>query len=406
MKFWRGFRTYAVVGFGVLFAIAAVLVSKEGFGGFTITLVSLVTLAYSPLAIGQAAALFYTHGSVRRDALSAKARPALSGRRVVAVIVTNGKAPEVTDSITRTMLGYSLPGPFEVFVVAEGSDKHNYVATTLRVPSTYVAPHGSLNKMRAQHWGAFWFEVNGYGAETYFLHLDDDSLPSEEYVDWIYRMTEVSGQGHLRLREVGHHLFSSSADLTRVADCDSWCNLFNGFGKPMAVHGEGLVIRADVEEQLGWDFGTYGAEDLQMGQRLVALGYTFGRIPFPFYIAPPTSTVDFYRQRRRWTYSTLWAAPKVWAIRPVSILWILYRYAVGWLGFSGLTVLLYVLVGRLPVPPLIIALAFINLISYMGVFVYGGVQTGRKWSLLAAPMLFPRSRLRGRHVALQSRVPA
>ena len=313
-------------------------------------------------------------------------REYISRRRVMAVICTNGKNPKVVDKITTILKSYSTP--LEVYVLKEEYDTHHYLAEEITVPSSYTCPNGSRHKLRALDYESKWLREKGISSETYLIHLDDDSVVSEEYVQYVYRMTEEGGQGHLRLREPGVHLFSTLADMTRVSDCAAFCTYFNKKGRPMAVHGEGLVIRADVEEQIGWDFGTYGADDIIMSQLIVKNGYRFGYIPFPIFIAPPTTVRDFYKQRRRWIVSMLWASTYIKKINRKMFYWLIYRYAVGWTGFFGVFLLIPSILFHFHFPLFLSVISGINTFCYFVFYQYGAIKTGKKWSPIMLALQF------------------
>ena len=166
------------------------------------------------------------------------------------VVTTNGENPEIVEKILAILRGYHTPGRMEVRILAEERDRYPYSAAVCRVPGSYGTPRGSQHKLRALHWFATALASGGFGAETYVVHLDDDSVPSEGYIDYVFRMRELAGQGNIRLRSHGIHLLSTLADFVRIGDCDAWCDTFNLAGRPMAVHGEGLVIRADIETRI------------------------------------------------------------------------------------------------------------------------------------------------------------
>ena len=382
-------RLFSLVGSILL--VTGIWVMQRSFGtvGLVVILASAFIVVYVPLAVLQLLFLQRNSSYIRQEAANTPLRPIVSGRRVLSVITTNGQNPEVVDKIIDVLKTYVLPGPFEVRVLVEEKDPFVYRAPTIRVPSDYQTPNRSILKMRALHFFSEWLRTERCGSETYVVHLDDDSVPSEDYLQWVYRMTEEAGQGNVRLREHGSHLFSTMADLVRVSDCCAWCVTFNRRGKPMAVHGEGLVIRADVESALGWDFATYGADDFLMGQKLVHEGKTFGCIPHEIYIAPPTSAMDFYRQRRRWLISILWARREAHALRPIAIDWVLYRYLVGWLGFFGVGLFLYGLIFRPPIPLPIELLGLFNFGSYLTFYLYGAAQTKRSYFWLIMVLLIP-----------------
>ena len=388
----RGWFLRAFVAFLVLTLFLIMLApayARWGVAGLVAIVSSTLIVLYAPLAVAQLVLLWRNGRFVRAAALSTLDRPAVAGRRVIAIITTNGQNPIVVEKIARTLGTYSHAGPFEVRILVEEADSYPYSAPCIRVPADYETPRGSHLKMRALHYGSEWLRSNGYGSETYVVHLDDDSVPSQGYIDWVYRMEEVAGQGNVRLREHGRHLFSTLADLVRVSDCDAWCDHFNRRGKPMAVHGEGLVIRADVESRLGWDFATYGADDFLMGQNLVKEGCSFGCIPHEIFIAPPTTSRDFYKQRRRWLISILWAWREVNALRPIAMKWILYRYAVGWLGLFGMGLAVASFLLHAPIPLPLGVVGVFNLLSYIVFYQYGAWRTDARYRWRILLLQFP-----------------
>ncbi|MBX8645961.1 MAG: glycosyltransferase [Thermoplasmata archaeon] len=312
---------------------------------------------------------------------------AVEGRRVLCVLTTNGQNPRVAEHILSVLHSYNLN--IELFVIKEERDRFSYPAREVIVPKDYMTAHDTRNKMRALQFGIEYLHGCGYGSESYICHLDDDSLVSEEYLEHVFRMEEHAGQGHLRLRKTGVHMLSTLADMVRVSNCDSFCHFFNSTGHPKSVHGEGLVIRADVEYALGWDYGTYGADDLIMGQMIVRSGHSFGFIPHPIMIAPPVSARDFYKQRRRWIMSILWSSRRIREIDAKTMDWFLYRYAVGWTGVLGFLVFVACIFYGLVLPlPIYIILVF-NLGSYFLFYQYGSARTSRKYMIPMALLQLP-----------------
>ncbi len=327
--------------------------------------------AYFPVA-GVQFALMVRSLLVPFSCLGHRSRP---GRRVVVIVCTNGENAPVVETILARLRGYSLP--IRVFVLKEEHDRFRYSVDEIVVPVGYRTPNQSRKKMRALQYGIEHLASLGYSEETYVCHLDDDSVVTKPYLEHIFSMKEAAGQGVIRLREFGHHTLSSHADTGRVFACDVLCRHFNSVGKPMEVHGEGLTIRADVEQEVGWDFGTYGAEDLMMGQKIVRQGHSFGFIPHRIFIAPPTSARDFFLQRRRWAFSLLWSQRQIRRIRPAALYWLLYRYITTWTGFVGLLILPYTLspYAHVTLPWWLIAISVFNTISYFASYQYGAGKT-------------------------------
>jgi hypothetical protein len=335
--------------------------------------VAAVVVAYSPISVGQL--LLFVQGLGR--ARGVRNPPPVPGRRCVVEICTNGENPLVVEKLVAAIAEYRLP--VETFVVKEEYDPFRYSALELVVPAGYRTANGSRTKERALQYAIEQLHARGYGAETYICHLDDDSLVSREYLLHILGMPEEAGQGSIRLREHGHHLLSTLADLIRVFDCEAWCSFFNARYRPKAVHGEGLVIRADAEFSIGWDYGTYCGEDFLMGQLLVARGYRFGHIPHAVAIAPPLNPRDFLRQRRRWMYGILWSTGKIARASRPALGWVLYRYVAGWTGFVGLFVVTYGLIAHPTLPFWLLGLSAFNFASYCLTYQIGAYRTGRRY---------------------------
>ncbi len=310
-----------------------------------------------------------------------------NNRRLVVEIVTNGQNPEVVEDIISKLKTYKTR--FETWVLKEDYDRFDYSANEIVVPSDYKAPNGSYRKMRAMQYGIEYFHNLGYGQETYIIHLDDDSIVNESYIQHVEGMKEHAGQGSIRLRGYGMHLMSTLADMIRVSDCDIYCRNFNEKGKPKLIHGEGLVIRADVEYEIGWDYGGYGAEDFIMGISIASRGYKFGYIPDYVYISPPVNSVDFYKQRRRWSYSILEQWDVIGHLNRMATAFILYRYAVGFAGIIGWAI--WVLDGLMGyhLPLAYTVIGGFNLVMTLGIYEYGVWQTDKKYAILMAILLIP-----------------
>ena len=339
-------------------------------------LFTFIVLVYFPIAIMQFLGIISNVYEKFSEHQTLMPLP-VPGRRIAVEITTNGQNPKVVDSIIEKLRTYGLK--LDIFVVKEERDAYSYVANEIVVPSGYETLNHSRTKLRALHYAIGVLHQMGYGENDYICHLDDDSIVEKDYIRYIFGMEGVAGQGEIRLRDYGEHLFSTLADFIRVSDCDIYCKHFNRKGKAMLVHGEGLVIRADVEYEFGWDYATYGADDVIMGN-LVSRKYGFVRIPYHIFISPPTNIKDFYKQRRRWLTAIVYARKKLWHISPRLILFLFYRYIVGWIGILGIFYIVYsVVVGiRLPIP--ILAISLFNTISYFSIYQYGALTTNKKYS--------------------------
>jgi len=303
---------------------------------------------------------------------------------VIVVITTNGKATDVVEKIVATIDAYGLG--IRQYVIKEERDSFVYSCEQIVVPKDYSTANGSRNKMRALQYGIERLHAMGYGKETYVCHLDDDSIVTKDYLEYIGdRMTSEGGQGCLRLREFGHHLLSSLSDIVRISNCEAWCCHSNPKNRPMFVHGEGLVVRADVEYEIGWDYGTYGADDLIMGLE-ISKRYRFDEIPSGYIeIAPPTSTKDYYKQRRRWFWSIFKNEGKVRRLDLRTYLMYLYMYLVGLTGIIGFFLLPYSLIFEPSLTPWLTPFWMINIVCFFSYYQFGAYYHG---SVKYAVLLF------------------
>jgi len=291
-------------------------------------------------------------------------RDPVPGRRILVLITTVGRASNVVNHIIDVVQSYQLN--VDIRVLIEEYDKSEYHAQTIVVPESYITEKKSQNKHRALHYFSQWLRDNGYGPETYVIHLDDDTFVTKEYIQHVFSMDEHAGLGTVRLREYRHNLFCTLADFGRITDYDSYVSFFSSRHRPIGVNGEGLTIRSDIESELGWDFGPVAAEDLVMGQRIFAAGHSFGYIPGYVMIAPATTAKDFYRQRRRWVDHFFKSIKDVWKVRKAAVLWFTYLYIFGWGSLTGLIIwAMVLLVGYNPPLPILIILTYELIMAFV-----------------------------------------
>ena len=349
-----------------------------------------IVLTYNPLAVYQtfliASSLLHKDG----DYL-ARQTPLVKSNRAIVVITTNGLATDVVEMIIAKIRGYGLPLGRDgdgIFVIKEERDKFVYSCRMITVPSGYVSGNRSRNKMRALQYGIEWLHRNGYGKETYVCHLDDDSVVDREYLDYVIRYLRAEGaQGCIRLRMFGRHTISSLSDIIRISNCEAWCKHSNKRSRPQFVHGEGLVVRADIEYEIGWDYATYGAEDLIMGLE-ISKRYRFDYIPTGhIFIAPPTSVTDYYKQRRRWFWSIFKNDGKVRALSPKTYLVYMYMYLAGMSGLLGLILFPTLVTAGVDIPPAVLFLSIMNFVFFMLYYQFGAFENNDLWCALALLVL-------------------
>jgi hypothetical protein len=347
-----------------------------------------VIVSYVPFGLFQMYLVVWS--AIKTRGMETRKYPDLQKKNnVIVVTTTNGMATDVVEWMISQVGSYALG--VKQYVIKEERDTFRYSCEQITVPTDYKTKNGSRNKMRALQYGIEFLHERGYGKETYIIWQDDDSLVSRRYVEYVVNhMTEGGGQGCITLREWGHSLISSFADIVRVSNCESWCKHYNLKGKPVFVHGEGLVVRADLNYEIGWDFTTYGAEDLMMGIQ-ISKKDRFGYVPWGHVaIAPPTTAKDFYKQRRRWFWSIFHNDGRLSSMSRSTWFMYFYMYFVGITGVFGFLLLFYSLLFQPDIWYWLWPLWVTNLFCFFAFYQYGAWHLGSKRiAVLMVILMFP-----------------
>jgi beta-1,4-mannosyltransferase len=180
------------------------------------------------------------------------------------------------------------------------------------VPLAYRTPNGTRHKARANQYALERRRRGGENtADTYVYHLDDDTHVGADTVASIAEFLchchdhYYLAQGTLTFPfELSPSWLCRLADSVRPVDDLTRFRFFTGMlGTPLnGLHGEHLLVRADVEEGIGWDFGpavlvedAYFAlhfADRHPGRSTTLDSFSYG--------ASPETVQDLVRQRRRW----------------------------------------------------------------------------------------------------------
>lgn len=180
------------------------------------------------------------------------------------------------------------------------------------VPKDYRTSGGSINKSRALQYGIeYRIERKENNPETWFFHLDDDASIGADTVAAIAEHIKFKGDKYYIAQGVlafPHHLSKSLiakfADSMRPTDDLTRFFFFTALLKTplVGLHGENLLVRSDVEAEIGWDSGSRPISDDS------CFGLRFSEkyrgkssfLPAFTYGASPSNVRDMLRQRRRW----------------------------------------------------------------------------------------------------------
>jgi egghead protein (zeste-white 4 protein) len=243
--------------------------------------------------------------------------------RLIFCFVSTGKnSLTLKRSIENCLLKTSaLKVPCEIEIVLDRAvPEISNCADNIRsiiVPACYQTPQGSMHKARALHYATIQRRSRvPINDQTWILHLDEESLISEECIYGI--ATFIRERGHdcqIGQGEIQYnHPCQPFSPILRAADSlrtgqdlglfRAQYRIFNSM--LMSLHGSFLLVRWDLENTIGFDqpSSTSITEDAFFGLRAKVLGARFGWISGWINELSPLSIWDLIQQRRRWITGT------------------------------------------------------------------------------------------------------
>lgn len=180
------------------------------------------------------------------------------------------------------------------------------------VPRGYKTKSKSINKSRALQYGLeYHIERGENNKQVWLFHLDDDASVGPDTIAAIAEHIKYKGEKYYIAQGVlafPHHLSKSLiakfADSMRPTDDLTRFYFFTALLKTplVGLHGENLLVRADVEAEIGWDNGSRPISDdscfgLRFSEKYPGKS---SFLPAFTYGASPSTVRDMLRQRRRW----------------------------------------------------------------------------------------------------------
>lgn len=194
----------------------------------------------------------------------------------------------------------------------------------LYVPGDYATPNGTQAKARANCWLDELRQREGESREdVWVLHMDDDTAIGPDTAEQIARFINANPAGQRRSKLLAQGVltyprqFSSNgvawlADAVRPGSDLSVFRLWTGGGRPLlGAHGELLLVRADVESGVGWDYGRSLSITEDANFALLFATRHPGRsawLAARCYGSSPESFADLVKQRKRWARGLLHVA--------------------------------------------------------------------------------------------------
>lgn len=194
----------------------------------------------------------------------------------------------------------------------------------LYVPVEYETRGGTQAKARANCWLDEVRQREGESHDrVWVLHMDDDTGIGFDTAEYVARFIKDNPAGDPESKLLAQGVlaypreFSSKgivwlADAVRPGSDLSAFRLWTGSGRPLlGAHGELLLVRADIETYIGWDYGRVLSitEDANFAL-LFASRYArrSAWIPARCYGSAPESFSDLVKQRKRWARGLLHVA--------------------------------------------------------------------------------------------------
>lgn len=245
-------------------------------------------------------------------------------------ITTKGGSMEVVkrgiDEVIRaTTLYPALKSIVRIEVITENSEDTfeldwRYETAPISVksyllPADYETPLGTQLKARALHYMVE--QHRKAPTNSYVVHYDEESIYTpDNLARLVHRLlTKPIGisEGTISygLDYMQSHPICRTMEANRPFGCHE-CYLMMTAPPPLHLHGSNLVIMESIENEIGWDIGTYRdhpliAEDLVFG--LMAYlkfgGRVFGWHGVEMIEQPPFTIEAAYKQRERWIMGAL-----------------------------------------------------------------------------------------------------
>lgn len=185
------------------------------------------------------------------------------------------------------------------------------------LPADYRTPKDTRLKARALE-----YMVEQHRAEptdSYVVHYDEESVfTPDNLARLVHRLSRhpvgiSEGMISYGLDWNETTLLNKAMESNRPFGCHECYSVMTS-PPPMHLHGSNLVIRQDLENQIGWDIGNLNgsaliAEDLVFG---LAAYLKFGKKAFGWHHAemieqPPFTLRAAYKQRERWVFGAMQA---------------------------------------------------------------------------------------------------
>lgn len=148
--------------------------------------------------------------------------------------------------------------------------------------------------------------------KQWIFHMDEESYVTQQTVLALLKFIR-NGKGVASEGPIFYPLkFESASRLTAIAESTRPFACYDCVSQmtnppPLHMHGSNLLVRSDIEDEIGWKFGSTLAEDQMFGYKVYE---KYGRGSMGWHGGilleqPPLNLKDHFFQRRRWFLGTM-----------------------------------------------------------------------------------------------------
>ncbi|HKG41924.1 MAG TPA: glycosyltransferase family 2 protein [Nitrososphaeraceae archaeon] len=182
----------------------------------------------------------------------------------------------------------------------------------------------------------------------WIFHMDDESYVTNQTIisllKFIREGNAIASEGPIfyPLKFESANRLTAIAESIRPFTCyDCVSQMTNP--PPLHMHGSNLLVRSDIEDSIGWNFGPTLAEDQIFGYKLYekygskAMGWHGGIL----LEQPPLNIKDHFMQRRRWVLGTLQNMHRFPSVHKFKLMFKLMTYFMGFVSGVVSTILYF-----------------------------------------------------------------
>ena len=207
----------------------------------------------------------------------------------------------------------------------------------------------AIKKGRALQYAVEHRRKTGKNISNYWIfHMDDESYVTSQTImsllKFIREGNAIASEGPIfyPLKFESANRLTAIAESIRPFTCyDCVSQMTNP--PPLHMHGSNLLVRSDIEDSIGWNFGPTLAEDQIFGYKIYekygpkSMGWHGGML----LEQPPLNIKDHFMQRRRWVLGSLQNMVRFPLIHKFKLMFKLVTYFMGFVSGVVSTILYF-----------------------------------------------------------------